>query len=157
MSSDKLCYMQDKSCGGCCCDDILEIDKERLVEIFRYRRLCFKVFLNGKNDIAGYESAISKREEIATIETDGVKSVACAYLGFLNDEETHIGCLAHPQMNGGVDLRDYGFYRSAEICENFFCHAAEIYQGLTSQEKELFKILTEAKISSSPKNLTYKK
>jgi len=50
-----------------------------------------------------------------------------------------------------MDLRDYGFYRSAEICENFFCHAAEIYQGLTSQEKELFKILTEAKISSSPK------
>jgi len=74
-----------------------------------------------------------------------------AYLGFLNDEETHIGCLAHPQMNGGVDLRDYGFYRSAEICENFFCRAAEIYQGLTSQGKELFKILTEAKISSSPK------
>ena len=140
MSSDKLCYMQDKSCGGCCYDDISEMGKEGLVDIFRYRHLCFKMFLNGRNDVAGYESEILKREEIATIETDGV-SIACAYLGFLNDEETHVGCLAHPEMNGGVDLRDHGFYRSVKLCENFFCSAAELYQSLTLQEKELFKIL----------------
>jgi len=140
MSSDKLCYMQDKSCGGCCYDDISEMSKEGLADIFRYRRLCFKMFLDGRNDVAGYESEILKREEIATIETHGV-SVACAYLSFLNDEETHVGCLAHPEMNGGIDLRDHGFYRSAKLCENFFCGAAELYQSLTTQEKELFKIL----------------
>lgn len=133
--------MQDKSCGGCCYDDILELGKEELADIFRYRRLCFKIFLNGRNDVTGYESEISKREEIATIETDGVNNVACAYLGFLNDEETHIGCLAHPEMNRGVDLRDHGFCRSAKLCENFFCSAAELYQSLTLEEKELFKIL----------------
>lgn len=140
MSSDKLCYMQDKSCGGCCYDDISEMGKEGLGEIFRYRRLCFKMFLNGRNDVAGYDSEISKREKIATIETDGV-NIACAYLGFLNDRETHVGCLAHPEMNGGVDLRDHGFYRSAKLCEDFFCSTAELYQSLTLQEKELFKVL----------------
>lgn len=133
--------MKEKSCGGCCCNDISKMGKEELVKIFRYRRLCFKAFLNGRNDVVGYESQISKREEIATIETHNVNSVACAYLGFLDDEETHLGCLAHPEMNKGVDLRDHGFYRSAKLCENFFCRAAELYQGLTLEEKKLFKIL----------------
>lgn len=140
MNQEKLCYMQDKSCGGCCYDDISEVDREGLVDIFRYRRQYFKAFLNGRHDVAGYESEISKREKIATIETDGV-SVACAYLGFLNDQESHVGCLAHPEMNGGMDLRDHGFYKSAKLCENFFCGAAELYQSLTPQEKELFNIL----------------
>jgi len=45
------------------------------------------------------------------------------------------------EMNGGVDLRDHGFYRSAKLCENFFCGTAEMYQTLMLQERELFKIL----------------
>lgn len=141
MSCDKLCCMKDKSCGSCCYDDISEVDKQELIEIFRFRRQCFKVFLHGRHDVAGYEFEISKRENIVTIETDDVNGVACAYLGFSNDQETRVGCLAHPEMNQGKDLRNHGFYKSAKLCENFYCKAAELYQTLTSQEKELFRIL----------------
>ncbi len=141
MSCDKLCYAKDKSCGGCCYDDISELDRQGLVEIFRFRHQCFKVFLHGRHDVAGYESEISKRENIVTIESDDVNGVACAYLGFINDGETHVGCLAHPEMNQGKDLRNHGFYKSAKLCENFYCKAAELYQTLKSQEKELLSIL----------------
>jgi hypothetical protein len=44
----------------------------------------------------------------------------CALLGFLDEAETRVGCLAHPRATGGPDLRDCGAY-DARICETFFC------------------------------------
>jgi len=42
----------------------------------------------------------------------------CPLLGFLDEERTQVGCLGHPKVTGGVDLRDCGVYR-ADICETF--------------------------------------
>ncbi len=47
----------------------------------------------------------------------------CPLLGFLPQqpgEAERVGCLAHPRVTGGVDLRDCGVYR-AEVCETFTC------------------------------------
>lgn len=44
----------------------------------------------------------------------------CPLLGFLDREETRLGCLAHPAATGGADLRDAGVY-DARTCEGFFC------------------------------------
>ena len=44
----------------------------------------------------------------------------CPLLGFLDEGEGRIGCLAHPLATGGVDLRDCGVY-DAGICESFLC------------------------------------
>ena len=44
----------------------------------------------------------------------------CPFLGFLDAAETRVGCLAHPLVTGGPDLRDFGAY-DARICEAFFC------------------------------------
>ncbi len=44
----------------------------------------------------------------------------CPLLGFLDPARTKVGCLAHPMVNGGVDLRDCGVY-TAEVCESFTC------------------------------------
>lgn len=44
----------------------------------------------------------------------------CTLLGFLDTGEERIGCLAHPAVTGGVDLRDCGVY-DARICETFLC------------------------------------
>lgn len=43
----------------------------------------------------------------------------CPLLGFLDDAEEKVGCLAHPAVIG-EDLRDCGVYTS-EICESFTC------------------------------------
>jgi len=49
----------------------------------------------------------------------------CPLLGFLPQsagapQGERVGCLAHPRVTGGVDLRDCGVYR-AEVCETFTC------------------------------------
>ena len=46
----------------------------------------------------------------------------CPLLGFLPGDATgaRVGCLAHPLVTGGADLRDCGAYR-AEVCETFTC------------------------------------
>lgn len=44
----------------------------------------------------------------------------CPMLGFLDEAETRVGCLAHPAATGGPDLRDCGVY-DARTCDGFFC------------------------------------
>ncbi|AKU92839.1 hypothetical protein [Vulgatibacter incomptus] len=44
----------------------------------------------------------------------------CPLLGFLDDEEKRVGCMAHPLVTGGVDLRDCGAYDS-KTCSSFEC------------------------------------
>lgn len=44
----------------------------------------------------------------------------CPLLGFLDAGRTRVGCLAHPLVTGGADLRDCGAY-TAEVCERFTC------------------------------------
>ena len=44
----------------------------------------------------------------------------CPMLGFLDEARSRVGCLAHPVVTGGPDLRDCGVY-TADICETFEC------------------------------------
>lgn len=44
----------------------------------------------------------------------------CPMLGFLDEQKTQVGCLAHPLVTGGVELRDCGAF-SAIICHTFEC------------------------------------
>jgi hypothetical protein len=44
----------------------------------------------------------------------------CPLLGFIDDKQQRVGCLGHPKVTGGVELRDCGVYR-ASICETFTC------------------------------------
>lgn len=44
----------------------------------------------------------------------------CPLLGFLDEGERRVGCLAHSEATGGLDLRDRGAY-DATTCEAFRC------------------------------------
>ena len=44
----------------------------------------------------------------------------CPLLAFLDEEEKRVGCMAHPLVTGGVDLRDCGAYNS-KTCASFEC------------------------------------
>jgi hypothetical protein len=57
----------------------------------------------------------------------------CPLLGWLDPERTRVGCLAHPAVTGGPDLRDQGVYDAA-ICESFLCPS---HSWLTEEEAEL--------------------
>jgi hypothetical protein len=64
-------------------------------------------------------------EAVARLEVDAPEPLfpsirVCQLLGFLDDAETRVGCLAHPKATGGVDLRACGVY-DVETCEAFLC------------------------------------
>lgn len=44
----------------------------------------------------------------------------CPLLGFLDEARTRVGCLAHPAVTGGPDLRGCGAY-NAHTCQTFEC------------------------------------
>lgn len=44
----------------------------------------------------------------------------CPLLGFVDEERKRVGCLAHPAVTGGIDLRDCGAY-DARTCQSFEC------------------------------------
>ena len=57
----------------------------------------------------------------------------CPLLGWLDAGRTRAGCLAHPAVTGGADLRDQGVY-DAGICESFLCPS---HSWLGEDEAEL--------------------
>jgi hypothetical protein len=44
----------------------------------------------------------------------------CEFLGFLDGKKKRVGCLLHPWVNEGRDLRDHCFY-GKEICSDHYC------------------------------------
>ena len=57
----------------------------------------------------------------------------CPLLGWLDPARSRVGCLAHPVVTGGPDLRDHGVY-DASICETFLCPS---HSWLTEEEAEI--------------------
>jgi hypothetical protein len=62
----------------------------------------------------------------------------CPLLGFLDEAETRIGCLAHPLVTGGPDLRDAGVY-DVITCESFLCPS---HAWLGEEEAALAELAT---------------
>lgn len=44
----------------------------------------------------------------------------CEFLGFTDDAQRRVGCLLHPSLHQGTDLRGHSFY-GAELCANHYC------------------------------------
>jgi hypothetical protein len=57
----------------------------------------------------------------------------CQLLGFLDEAEQRIGCLAHQLVTGGPDLRDAGAYDTT-TCEAFLCPS---HAWLSEEEAQL--------------------
>ncbi|MEI6125622.1 MAG: hypothetical protein WCQ99_03625 [Pseudomonadota bacterium] len=55
----------------------------------------------------------------------------CEFLGFIDTLQKRVGCLLHPAVTGGKDLRDHCFY-GVEICSGHFCPG---YSCLTTPEQ----------------------
>ena len=60
---------------------------------------------------------------------------SCEFVGFLNEEETLVGCMLHPlaRGNGGTDWRGLSFH-GAMACQGFFCRS---YRELSTVQKEI--------------------
>jgi hypothetical protein len=113
-----LCQPDEtKSCGACCgLYNWEDHSRKTLTALLETNTRLF--FSCGKQpDIAAYRklqgTTITQQKLCETIYN-------CEFLGFINKEQTRIGCLLHPCLHQGDDLRESSFY-GAEMCAGHFC------------------------------------
>jgi hypothetical protein len=131
----RLCQREAASCGACC----------GLYNRRDFSRPAVKAELARRTralrDVARTPEAF--RAAGAALEAGGPAALfplvrVCPFLGFLDGGEARIGCLAHPAVTGGTDLRDCGVY-DARTCEAFLCPS---HAWLTEEEAALAEAAT---------------
>ena len=88
----------------------------------------FHRMVGGPQDLAAFSDRIMAEEDQQK-RYDVI--YCCEYAGFLDPVERRVGCLLHPEHNGGVDMRGASFY-GKELCEGHFCPS---YHYISQQEK----------------------
>jgi len=118
----KLCQRARASCGACCgLYNRHDLGRAAVrAELTRHTR----VLARAPRTPEGFRDAARRLAEEAPPPLFPSIRV-CQLVGFLDAEETRVGCLAHPKATGGVDLRACGVY-DVDTCESFLCpsHAA---------------------------------
>jgi len=118
-----------KSCGACCgLYNWENHSRQALIPLLEKRRVLF--FSLGRDPeifqrTYGKEESPPNPKLLETIYN-------CEFLGFLDGEKKRIGCLLHPLVNEGRDLRDHCFY-GKEICSGHYCPS---HTSLTSVEQK---------------------
>lgn len=112
-----LCQRGGASCGACCgLYNRRDLSRASVrAELSRHTRA-----LAGVPSTAAAFRAAAERLRAGSPAPLFPSVRVCPLLGFLDREETRVGCLAHPATTGGPDLRDCGAYDAA-ICESFLC------------------------------------
>jgi hypothetical protein len=116
-----------KSCGACCgLYNYQDNSREVVIERMRRRTECFAA-LRGDPD--------RYRREVAAFEAAKLYETIynCEFLGFVDEGHKRVGCLLHPEINEGRDLRGISFYGD-ELCRQHFCPS---HEKLTTPEQEV--------------------
>ncbi len=113
----RLCQRPGASCGACCgLYNTRDHGREAVrAELTRRTRALARV----ERTLPAF------REAAARLAAGGPEPLfplvrVCPLLGFLDEAGTRVGCLAHPLVTGGPDLRDAGVY-DVTTCESFLC------------------------------------
>jgi hypothetical protein len=125
-----LCQRQRSSCGACCgLYNAADHSPAALADELRRRT----------RHLARVEpTEPAYRAAAASLSEGGPRPLfplvrLCPLLGFLDEAEGRIGCLAHPAATGGPDLRAAGAY-DVLTCESFLCPS---HAWLTEEEAQL--------------------
>jgi hypothetical protein len=116
-----------KSCGACCgLYNYQDNSRAVVTERLRRRTECFAA-LRGNPDL--YRHAVEAFEGAKLYET----IYNCEFLGFVDEGHKRVGCLLHPDINEGRDLRVISFY-GEDLCRQHLCPS---HEKLTMAEKEV--------------------
>ncbi|OGP52952.1 MAG: hypothetical protein A2Y65_05250 [Deltaproteobacteria bacterium RBG_13_52_11] len=116
-----------KSCGACCGLYNYRANGRR-ISAERLRRRS-EIFISLRSEPNRYCQEVAVLEGAKLYET----IYNCEFLGFIDERAQRVGCLLHPQLNNGVDLRGISFYGD-ELCRHHLCPS---YEKLTAAEKEV--------------------
>ena len=118
-----------KSCGACCgLYNFEDHSRETLTALLKRRTELF--FSSGENpDPAAYQKKIGTIPPPPKL-CETIHN--CEFLGFVDKAKKRVGCLLHPVLHQGRDLRTCSFY-GAELCSSHFCIS---YSSLTPVEQK---------------------
>ncbi len=112
-----LCQRARSSCGACCgLYNRLDLSRAGMDALLVRRTEALADVPRTPAGFAGAVAGLRAGEEAPLFPSVRV----CPLLGYLGSERTRVGCLGHPLVTGGIDLRDEGAY-DAKICESFLC------------------------------------
>ena len=125
-----LCHREDASCGACCglynredlSPNAVRAELRRTTELLAQTPLTEEAYR-----AAGAQRA----RELPVPLFPSVR--ICPMLGFLGPTERRVGCLAHPLVTGGEDLRSCGAY-GPMTCQAFLCPS---HRSLCEEEAAL--------------------
>jgi hypothetical protein len=118
-----------KSCGACCgLYNYADSARASLVRRLRERTARFHAAVRGIDDLPDFAEKTRRAEDQAKRYE---VIYCCEYAGFLDPQEKRVGCLLHPSVHGGADLRSVSFY-GRELCDGHFCPS---YHYISRPEK----------------------
>ncbi len=107
----------EKSCGACCglynWEDHSRATLRALLQSRTARFFSQGRHLNDNPSDCGDGPVLGNPKLLETIYN-------CEFLGFIDLEEKKVGCLLHPAVHQGADLRERSFY-GLELCAGHFC------------------------------------
>lgn len=117
-----------KSCGACCgLYNFSDHSRQTLLSLLQNRTWLFNSIVP-KFGLDLYQRTVRNFEKIPPLLPDVYN---CEFLGFLDPLQKKVGCLLHPTLNQGNDLRRFSFY-GLELCAGHFCLS---YTYLTPMEQ----------------------
>ena len=122
-----------KSCAWCCgLYNCFHRSRSELVSKLRARTEEFARTRRTVEGILSFSENNREKEKNQLVDPD---FYSCEFVGFLNEEETLVGCMLHPlaRGNGGTDWRGLSFH-GAMACQGFFCRC---YRELSPVQKQI--------------------
>lgn len=114
--SRNLCQSESLTCGACCgLYNFRDHSREAISAELRRHSDALKGAPHTREAFAAKAAALKASAPSSLFPLVRV----CPLLGFLDEDDSRVGCLAHPAVIS-ADLRDCGVY-TAEICESFTC------------------------------------
>ncbi len=113
----RLCQRPGASCGACC-GLYNRSDLSRTAVREGLRRSTLLLARTPRTPEAFRAAAAQRARELPAPVFPSIR--ICPLLGFLDAAEERVGCLAHPEVTGGVDLRSCGVY-DVLTCDAFLC------------------------------------
>lgn len=119
MKNFEYCQKEACSCSACCgIYNWVGYNRELVQEVLERQT---ELFL--KSDRTSKDLAKIKKELLGTRpKVLFPKIYNCEFVGFIDDEKKRVGCLLHPDLNDGKNLRDASFY-GRETCDELYCTA----------------------------------
>lgn len=129
-----LCQPEtQKSCGWCCgLYNVRDASKEALIPKLRARTEEFAKVERSVAAIQYFSEKITGEEQSQFLDEE---FHSCEFVGFLDSDETRVGCMLHPLARGNksIDYRGLSFH-GAMACQGFFCRS---YRELSGAEKRV--------------------